>query len=243
MFTSVVIGIFCTHLSHAAQMVVVEPTNIAPGITEGDYKLVPYSERRSDWGVKIGLEYLAYQPVDYRPAFLELDYADVYKAPSVPLIEFQLGVKRNFSLGSLAIEAGLAVFKTESKQEVEDLSASTLTLYPVRLGFTYNMDNIFSDEPWIVPYVSGGAYTIYYRESQPGVSFNGNTQIAPYANVGIGINLDWFDRDNARIAYESSGIESTHFFVEARKYFQTSVDSDPDFETDGTWGAGLHVEF
>jgi hypothetical protein len=250
----VFIGFFCTHLSHADEipaidqvpepgMVVVEPTNIAPTTTEGDYRLIPYAERRSKWGIKVGLEYIAYEPTDYRPAFLELDYKDIYKSPSVPLIELQLEVKRNFVLGSLGLEAGVSVFKAESSEEVDDLSVSTLTLYPLRLGFTYNMDNLFSDNPWVVPYVGGGAYTIYYRETQPGVSFNGNTQVAPYAIAGLGINLDWFDRDNARIAYESSGIEATHLFVEMRKYFATAVDSDPDFETDPTWGAGIHVEF
>lgn len=251
---TVLIGISCPILSHSEDipsidekpkpgMVVVEPTNLTKVQDDGSYNLVPYGERRGKWGVLFGLEYSTYEPYDYEPNFIALDYKDVYGAPEVPFLEVQFGVKRNFSIASLGLEAGVGVFKAESKENLVDLTNSTLVLYPIRMGFTLALDNLFSDEPWVVPYVNGGAYTIFFRESQASASFNGNTQVAPYAIGGLAITLDWLDRRSAREAYESSGIEASHLFVEARKYFGNDVEKDPDFETDPVWGAGIHVEF
>ena len=104
------------------------------------------------------------------------------------------------------------------------------------------LDTLFS-EPYAAPYASVGGYVMQFDESYAGNDFLGNTQVSPYATLGVMAELDWIDPDAARIGYETSRLQSTFLFAEIRKYFQSSKARDPDFESGITPGAGLRVEF
>lgn len=257
--TLVFIGIFHSGLSHSSEIpavdelpppgkVIVEPTHVNETSTGSDYELQPYDQRRGDWGVTVGLDYNSFEPENYSPNFVELAYGDVYDRPSLPNVGFEVAVKRNFSLGSLGMEFGFSTFKVDAMQELIDqqITDSSLSLYMLRLGAQYNMDRIFSKtpHPFLVPYVAGGLYTVFFRETNASTSFNGNTQVAPYATAGIAMSLDWLDPDASRSGYQESGMESSFLFAEVRQLFETQDDSDPDFTTDvPTWGVGIKVEF
>ena len=221
-------------------MVEVEPNNIVPGITEGEYHLKPYSQRRGEWGKTLSLTYSTFDPIHYGTAFNAGLFDQVYGVPTMPLLELYFGVKRNLAWGSLGGELAAGAYENQSSEPT--IVNSTLNLYPVRLGVTLALDAI-SREPWFVPYVSGGLYEIFFKESLAGSSFHGNTQAAPYIHGGIALCLDWIDRHAARIAYRDSGIESSFLLLEARKQFASTVNRDPDFSNDVSFAAGLRVEF
>lgn len=221
-------------------MVIVEPSAIITSEKEGEYALLPYVDRRGDWGTTFSFGYSSYEPVNYEPNFLQVNYEDVYSAPDVPMLELTIAVKRNLSFGSIGGEIGVGVYVNDS--DAPALVNSELQLIPVRVGGVVFLDS-FRKEPLFVPYFSGGIYTMIYKETLLGNSFNGNTQIAPYINGGIAIGLDWLDRLGARISYEDSGIQTSYAYAEARKFFQPGGAEDPDFENDISWGAGVRVEF
>jgi hypothetical protein len=248
----IAIGVFSSGLAYAqdeimsedqassAKMVIVEPTHTMTTEIEGEYRLVSHRERRSNWGMTASLLYSSFEPVNYEPNFAALEYKDVYTTPEMPMIEMVVSSKMNLELGSVGIELGFGGYKNESDHQ--DLLESSLLLIPVRLGLVLALDNI-GPEALLVPYVSLGAYTVFYREGLGGNSFNGNTQPAPYFHGGLAVSLDWIDRRAARIAYEDSGIQSSYVFAEARKQMASDAGSDPDFESDIYWAAGVRVEF
>lgn len=203
------------------------------------FHLKPYKERRSKWGETVSVGYSMFDPSLYEPNFIAYNFDEVYSNPSVPLVEFQFTFKRNLSFGSIGMEVGLGGFQAESTDATVD---SSLLLVPVRLGFNYTMDTLFS-QPYLAPYVSGGAYAIFYRETLAGNSFNGTTQAAPYVAAGVQFQLDWLDKEASRNAYDEAGIQSTFVFLEGRKFFQSLAPADPDFETPFQLGGGLRLEF
>lgn len=201
--------------------------------------LVPYRYRRPTWGKTFSVSYSMYEPLDFTPNVVTDTFSNIYPTTTLPLIEVQFVFKRNMFLGSIGIEIAGGMYKTDSDKDLVD---STIQLIPVRLGATYVMDNLFM-EPIVAPYISGGAYAIYYHESQDAVSFKGTTQAAPYASLGVLLQLDWLDKGAAFNSYMDAGLENTFFMVEARKFFRSLNDNDPDFESDIHANLGLRLEF
>ncbi len=220
----------------------VEPDGILTTETEGNYSLLPYRERRLDWGYTAALAYSSYEPVNYEPNFAPpVEFVDIYSTPETPMIEFELTVKRNYKGISVGVEAAIGIYTNRSDEP--DISDSTLTLVPIRVGGILFIDSI-GKEPWLVPYAAAGAYTMNYSEStETGSGFGGTTQAAPYFRGGVQMMLDWLDRPGSRLSYRESGIEATYAYAEARKQMTSSAEKDPDFEGDISWAAGVRVEF
>lgn len=249
-----VIGIFSSALTYAQDeipvsedggsthpgMVLVEPDNVVRTSVEGVYKLKPYKERRERWGGTVSLGYSSYEPINYEPDGAAVNFDEVYTSPDMPMIELAVGVKRNLAFGSVGGELSVGVYTNESDETT--FGDSTLNLYPIRGGAAFFLDMI-SQEPTFVPYVAGGVYTIMYKESREGTSHNGNSQVAFYGNLGIQFSLDWIDREAARVAYESSGIQASYLFLEARTQTASSGKNDPDFGNSMAYAGGLRVEF
>lgn len=223
-------------------MVLVEPTNIIATAVNGEYRLKPYRDRRKRWGGTFSVLYSTYEPVHYEPDFAPPgEFKEVYTQPDLPTVEIGFSVKRNMSFGSFGGEFAVSTYNNNSDNT--DLSDSELNLYTLRAGGIVFLDMI-SPEPYVVPYASAGAYTVIFRESvtDGGVSRNGNTMVAPYVTGGVQFQIDWIDRKAARVAYESSGIESSFVTLEVRKQIKSSAAKDPDFSDDVSFAAGLRVE-
>jgi hypothetical protein len=221
--------------------VYVEPLMISKSLVNGEYQLLPYTERRRSWGFTVGLGYCSYEPINYEANFVNQPYGGLYSSPSLPYIEFQFTAKKNLSSGSLGLAFALGRFQngnTDPSMGVE----SELQITPIRLGAVYAMDTLVPN-PYVIPYVEGGTYIMLYKESLEGNSFNGNSQVAPYVLGGVAFPLDWIDRHASRQAYEDSGIQSTYIFADVRSYLASSSAKDPDFSSNLDWGAGLKVEF
>ena len=217
----------------------VEPNNLLPSDITGVYYLIPYRNRRDNWGQTFSLGYSSFTPVNYEPNFVSADYTDIYVTAEMPLIEFQFTLKRNLSIGSFGAEVAIGFYKNQSDS---DLIESSLQLIPVRLGANLYLDNLWF-EPYAVPYVAGGLYTMIYDEKVSSSSFGGNTQVAPYVSLGVQVQMNWADAEAARISYTESGIENTFLYLEGRQFIMSQAAADPDFSTGFNWGAGMRVEF
>ncbi len=219
-------------------MVIVEPSNVITMEKEGVYELTPYLERRGNWGFTVAVGASYYSPVNYEPNFLDESFESVYGS-FAPMYELTFSVKRNLSFGSVGGEIGGGFYGNDSSTDAVE---SSLQLIPIRLGGVFYMDTLTANARF-VPYVSGGAYIMLYKETQANASFNGNTQLAPYVRGGLAFGLDWLDKTAARMSYEDSGIQNTFAYIEIGKMFAGSGATDPDFEDTINAGAGFRIEF
>lgn len=217
----------------------VEPMNLLPSDITGVYLLIPYRNRRAHWSQVYNIGFSNYRPSNYEVNFIEAPFTDIYATPDTPLVEIQAALKRNFSFGSIGAELGVGTYKNSS--DTDDIE-SELTLHMVRLGLNLNLDNI-TYEPFVVPYISGGGYVIFYEETVASTGFSGNTMVAPYYAFGLSFQLNWLDRESARVSYMDYGVENTFLYAEIRKFMKSSVENDPDFSTAYDWGAGVKMEF
>ncbi len=218
----------------------------APGTRLGTL-LVPYRERRPRWNWTFSLGISSFHPEYYDPDQIEVNFETLYGQEPQVSPEIQMSYKRNTAIGSLGLDLGVSYYHVRADKEL-DLGGgpifldSTLTLVKARVGLTFTLDSFFP-EPYLAPYVSGGFYSIYYREAQGEVSFNGTTQATGYFGGGLLIQLDWMDPITAREAYFGSGINNSFIFLEGRKLMASIAEKDPDFETEPFWLAGLRLEF
>ncbi len=217
----------------------VEPTNLLPSDITGIYYLIPYRNRRDKWGQTVSIGYSSFTPIDYEPNFIAADFKDIYASADMPLIELQVSFKRNFTLGSMGAEIGVGIYQNNSDS---NLIESDIELIPIRLGANFSFDNL-AFEPFVVPYAMAGAYVVMYEENSSALSFGGNTEVAGYYGLGASFQLNWVDREAARISYLESGIENTFIYLEARKFIASGAAQDPDFSTGFDWGAGVRLEF
>lgn len=221
-------------------MVFVEPSNVLAPKNNSEWLLLPYKERRSRWGYAVDAGYCSYEPLRYEPNFANKTYRQVYGQPALAMIEAKFTVKRNLSLGSLGGEISVGTLQNGNADP--NFVGSDLSLTPIHVGAAYYMDTIWN-EPYFVPFVSGGGYEMIYHEKLGGNAVHGNTAVAGYLNGGFALQLDWIDKHAARVSYEDSGIQSSYIYAEARKYFTSSAKKDPDFGNDVSVAAGLRVEF
>lgn len=218
----------------------VEPNNLLPSDVTGVYYLVPYKNRRNSWGYNLTIGYSSFSPTQYEPNFLASNYKDVYSVDDVPMIEIGWSIKRNFFLGSIGTELESGYYKNISDLQGLD---SVVSFIPIRIGLTYFMDSIWH-EPYLVPYISGGAYSIIYKEVLSETNtFGGNTFPAPFFKIGVQAQLNWFDQEAARVSYIDSGIENTFIYLEGRMHMASQNEQDPDFSTGLDWGAGMRFEY
>jgi hypothetical protein len=246
------IGSFCCVLNAAApepdleqlekeKKVYVEPSFVQYVKTQNEYKLETYKERRHAWGFTGSAGYSTYEPVNYEPSFAKTAYNQVYAKPAIGMVEGSFTAKRNLSAFSVGVELGAGSFNNDHTDP--NFVGSKLNLTEIHVGGVIFLDTIYADEPMFVPYLSGGGYVMIFKESLDGNAFGGTTQIAPYVNGGVAMQLDWLDRRAARIGYEESGVLTSYLYLEARKYFTSQVKKDPDFSNTVSGVLGVRVEF
>jgi hypothetical protein len=183
-----------------------------------------------------------YAPTNYDPDFVTKNFDDYYGSGKTPNVEFALGLKFNFFLGSITAQGTAGYFSAKNTQTAG--AESTLTVYPITAGLLYALDNFFK-EPYVVPYVNIGLYSAIYNESVAGLSVKGNSPFAPFYAVGLMFQLDWIDTDSHASGYEDFGLENTFLFVEGRSFLKATTGSTAaaDFSTPLQINGGLKLEF
>ncbi len=222
---------------HPEGLVIVEPRNLIPVNGSNKLEMVSYSSRRKKWGQLWGLSYGLYKPSNYELDGIEAEY-DEYYPSGLGLIQVEGIYKRNFDTFSIGGYLSVGYFNVSS--DVENFE-SDLSVMPLKLGFYFSLDTLWR-EPWVVPYVHGGIYTIYFDETSNGSTLNGTTLVSYYATGGLMMQLDWADDSTAREAYIENGIENTFLFVEANYMAASIEEQDPDFNAIYVSG-GLKLEF
>jgi len=211
---------------------------------EDDWKknnpLISYRERRNTWGALVSVGYSNYSPEDYDPDFVvNQNYGDFYGELDQPMIEGRVSAKFNISIFSLSADLTIGHLQNNGK------FGSTLSLTPVQAGGTLALDGIFG-EPYLVPYISAGLYSVFYRETLASQKVEGRTTPAPYYATGLRLQLDWIDQSASDQSLMDYGLENTFVFAEGR-HFAPSGDLVPDVsssdDTPYMINAGLCVEF
>lgn len=202
--------------------------------------ILPYSQRRKKWGSVHGLSAGTPSPNDFEPNFLTSTFDEVYSGSAdAKAIEYHSNYKRNFGSYSTGIEFNVGTYTLKSDRDLID---SELTVTYLKLGGQLALDNLFEKHPYMVPYVSGGIYTMTYAEELGSTSNNGNTEVSFYGSAGLMLDISWIDKHSADSGYFESGIENTFLFAEASFYSQSQNEQDPNFE--GLhMNAGIKVEF
>ncbi|MGE4133232.1 MAG: hypothetical protein AB7F86_16435 [Bdellovibrionales bacterium] len=247
-----VIGIIWSGLAYAEDedaedlaekkgLVIVEPLNVITTEEKGEYRLLPYPERRSKWGFMASLGYSSYEPLNYEPAYAPAgtSFYEVYGGADMPLIELAFTIKRNLAMGAIGLEIGAGM--TQNATADKDYGDSFLRIIPIKVMLNYYLDTM-GKEPVLAPYIGGGAYVMQFREELDSEASNGSTQAAPYIHAGIAFQLDWIDRAAATISYRESGIQSSFIYVEAQSYMISSAQSDEDFSS-FSYAGGMKLEF
>jgi hypothetical protein len=223
-------------------MVRVELSEVRPPKPpEHDFQLKDYSERRGKWGGQFGFGINTYAPTSYSPAFVSESFSSVYNTfASTPLLEAQGVVKRNFDWGAVGIEFAFGAYSNSAKGSSGIQSTLNLTQY--RIGIIY-IDEMMMRKRYVSPYASIGGYLTQFNESESAVTFQGNTEFAPYITVGAQFSLDWMEPKAARLAYDAGAVQSTYLYAEVRKYFASFNPTDPDFSSSFAPGLGVRIEF
>ncbi len=218
-------------------------------------RLMPYRERRGDWGVNFGLQYEALFPTRYRSKIDDSPYDHMFGDNPVDMIQGQLGLKYNFALGSIAASALLAAGSIYDRQIMNYLddpntpaverpeADAKLQLTKMGASFTYIMDTLFP-EPYIAPYIEGQIFKMDWMESAlDEETKSGTTDFLTAVSAGVLIQLNWLDPASAFEAQNGSGLQNTYLDLFISQYNGSGSGDDPNFETDMNYGAGLRLEF
>lgn len=206
--------------------------------------LKSFKERRPTWTFEFEAFYSQFEPLNFISADgTSFDIA--YEAADIPLSGMGLDIKRNFSFGAIALGASIGYYSADTTYVDAN---NTFTIYAPSVRLTLFLDNLF-EEPYMVPYVTGGYTYFIYEESfddgiNPIETIGGETDNF-YVGFGALVQLDWLDKDADASAF-NSGLQNTFVFLEGRMYMDQGIirkELDPDFSTGLYLAGGLRLEF
>ncbi|WP_413585822.1 hypothetical protein [Bdellovibrio sp. HCB274] len=201
--------------------------------------LAPYKARRETHGIYFGIEYEDYVPLSFISINDGKTYQELFNGVSLPIISVMMDYKLNFSLGSVALGASYGMGSIEDTFSGE---SRKLEISKVMATIKYSMDNLMN-EPYVVPYVGMSAYQMNINDVSPTATISESVPVGYAYSLGLLIQLDWIDYDNAKQATFNFGLENTFLDVFMSQYLASGEDEDANMETDPIWGAGLRLEF
>ena len=216
----------------------------------------PYKERRKDFGALFSVNYERFYPSEHVSVIQNRTYEEISGGEDIPVIGAEIGVKYNFSLGSISglFGYGMGTYANE-EQNLDGVSVKI-----TKLGLNFAMDNLMS-EPWIVPYAQGGIHQIDWEEN----SYTGSENVfetlitKPNAHFKVGMLVqlnwieNWIDPSTTAEGLRSSGLENTYldiFYTSYSAYAEPdplvgalgSDDGEANLSSSGL-GMGLKLEF
>ncbi len=204
----------------------------------------PYKERRSRWGLEVGFQYEQIYPFNYVsgvPGVTVVNYSDFAGSETIPLSQFFLGGRFNTSLGALA--AGIQYGTGNLYIPADNGENTSFDLIKEGLYLGLYLDAFFS-EPYMAPYGKFELFRFTYTESVDGKgTYDGTTDLTLGYTLGALFQLNWLDKESARVGLRDSGIQNTYLDVYVSSYMPSIDDLDPNFETEFDLGVGLRLEF
>lgn len=200
----------------------------------------PYKIRRENDGFLFSIGYENVEMYNYMSLFdFTTAFHDMFGEIEIPIYNMQLGYKYNFMLGAMAANLGMG-YGTYSSPDSGIFR--TLSIIKYTLSASYIMDNIF-DEPYAAPYATFGVNQFSLTERAGEEELSTGIEAAYFTSVGVLIQLNWLDSTVARRSLMEYGLENTYLDLYVSQ-FQPSIDeTDPNTETEYTFGAGLKLEF
>ncbi|WP_413576380.1 hypothetical protein ACLVWU_18530 [Bdellovibrio sp. HCB290] len=201
--------------------------------------LASYKARRETHGIYFGVDYEDYVPVSFVSINDGKTYQELFNGASLPIVSVMMDYKFNFELGSLALGASYGMGSIEDSFSGENRKLE-ITKYMATIK--YSMDNLMN-EPYVVPYFGMSAYQMSLNDSSPTGSISETVPMGYAYTLGLLVQLDWLDYDNAKQATFDFGLENTFLDVFMTQYLASGGDEDANMESDPIWGAGLRLEF
>ena len=212
-----------------------------------------YRDRRSRFGIMFSINYEKYSPSNYL-SLIQDEYFDVLSGgEAIPVIGGELGVKFNFSLGSLTgmIGYGGGSYKNATNK-IEKMSVKIS-----KVSANFALDSLMS-EPWIVPYGQIGANQFDWSEESYDVTSalkekSYTTKWNLNYKMGLLFQLNWIentiDANTHRNGLMSSGLQNTFLDVFYTSYAEPTQikiaeddSGDPNLGSEN-FGVGLKLEF
>lgn len=230
--------VFANHLWAEERLESAEDQNLIEVHYEADIRET-YKKSRDSWSTVFSLGLDNLYPDKYTSVDGGQSYESLYDQAKVPIIQIGFGIKWNFIFGGLAAEIAVGTGQASS-----DVSGDSRNLQLTKSAATlsYYMDNIF-EEPYVVPYASGGMVGLQYSETGGAQEDKGSTQPSSFLQAGVLLQLDWLDPEAAVVARNEFGLNNTYLDIFASKYSAPTTEEDPDFQTGLNLGMGLRMEF
>jgi hypothetical protein len=228
---------------HPGLVEVEEEPSIIAVTSEGAPLRVPYRERRSDFSINFGVANRSLELSAFRSKIDEQTYKDVLNSNPVNQTELTMGMKYNFVLGSLGADLGYGIGSVGYTSD-DALVDRNLDLKYTSASTTLALDSLF-DEPYVVPYLRAGLYTVDFTETDglTSTSQSGTTAPALFYSIGALIQLNWVEPVVAYESYREFGLENAFLDFSITQYSASDTSSDPKLGTDPAFGFGLRLEF
>jgi hypothetical protein len=212
-----------------------------------------YRERRNRFGVLFSVNYEKFYPKEYLSLIQNQTFDKMSGGDSIPVVGAELGLKFNFTLGSLSgiLGYGGGTLKNESAK-VDKISAKI-----TKATLNFALDTLMS-EPWVVPYGQIGASQIdWLEESRDSGNISKEESFKTDWNlnykVGLLLQLNWLensiDPNTHTNGLTSSGLQNTFLDVFYASYASPSEvatvagqTGDADLQSNN-FGVGLKLEF
>lgn len=239
-----------------SEPVVTEPTTVSESVASTEDEVIveraedftlPYSERRGRWGIIFSVNYENYYPSEFF-SVIQNDKYQFFLDKNIPLAGAEIGLKYNFSLGSLALLAGYA------QGSVDDMAGGIedITVSITKAALNLSLDNIFS-EPYVVPFVQVGVHTIDWSETGTTLEERFTSEPNYHYKAGFSFQLNWIekaiDSNSPGESLRSSGLENTYLDVFYTSYAQPAkiadtvgAEGEGDLQS-AQYGVGLKLEF
>lgn len=212
-----------------------------------------YRDRRNRFGMLFSVNYEKFSPNNYTSLIQNKTFSVMSGGDSIPLVGAELGVKFNFSLGSLA---GLVGYSAGNYANVLN-SVDKISAKITKATLNFALDNLMS-EPWIVPYGQVGANQFDWLESSRDASniSKEETFITSWNlnyKLGLLFQLDFIegaiDSNTHTNGLRTSGLQNTFLDIFYTSYAQPNVvaaangaTGEANLQSDN-FGVGLKLEF
>jgi hypothetical protein len=218
----------------------VDPDEVSQTTVEVEYPaeiLLPYKERRPDWGFVFGAKYENFAPNTYESPIDGNTYQNLFGENAAGIFALEGGIKYNTRLASLTAEVSFGQGSVADSRIGDDV---TLRMTKTAAHFGLWLDMIWP-EPYVVPYAQADVFQIDFTESDSLGSESGTSQVCFGYTAGALIQLNWLDPDQALRALATSGLNNTYIDIFVAQ--STGSGTQPDFGSDPYWGAGFKLEF
>lgn len=218
-----------------------EVPNAPAGTTHGS-TLMPYRDRKYNFGWMLGFGARSFKPEFFRSQFDESSFKDSFGQDDVRLGQFDLGFRYNSALGGLVLEFGYAGGGASNNDEELLRSFNVKQSY---VGAKLILDSLWG-EPYIAPYVGAGMISIQNEEIAAILTESetlSNSSSAAYYNMGFLVLLNWMDWISFRRGYDQGAVENYYLDFGVTQIMKSAKADSLDLSTGLLPSVGVRIEF